>query len=377
MKVHSKKHTPFADGKFVGLADSFKNSPYPLHYTLRWPWFFRKPSLKNHSKILAKPDNFTAIHGFSKNDIKTTKILFAGDIMVLNGDQPPVLSKEVANLIDQADIFVANLEAPVGDHPKDPEKRYTFRFHMPRDFLQGITNQTTLDLSKWILTNANNHSGDAGIEGFKKSIDILSELGINHLGYKDNEGPIKSISVNGVKLGLAGWTHWLNRDMATNNQPVLESNDILKADIQTIKNDLKLDYLIGLPHWEYEFQHYPRNKTRSLGSMYIDKGFDLLLGSHPHVLQPYEFFSGKPCFYSLGNFCGLGIAKPVKIITLLELEIFKHKSKTETGVNNFKFHYFYQLHTEKDISIVPIDHIDEELQEAARSRIHKVMETNF
>ena len=300
------------------------------------------------------------------------KLVFGGDIMVLNGDKPPILSAQLISLINSSDLFIANLEAPLGTHAPDNTKKYTFKFHMPRAFLDAIQQQLGLPYEKWVLTNANNHSGDAGIAGFDESIALLDQLGVLHLGHRNYTDPWRVVDIKGIKLGLAGWTHWLNRGVFDQQQPVLAYQEILQHGAARASGQIKFDYVIGLPHWGYEFQHFPEKSCLRHARELMHNGFDLLLGSHPHVLQPYEIINGKYCFYSLGNFCGLGVAWPVKIITILELHL--EKSGTETTVAYFKHHYFYQLHDGEEIRIVPLEDLTPVMRERAEERLGIVIE---
>lgn len=377
MNTKNTTHRPFFDGKFKGLWDSIKNSPYPLHYTLRWPWYFKNPSVRNHSGMQPNNDkyNISISDCTDKGHENSLKLLFAGDIMVLNGDKAPVLCTELCDLISSSNLFIANLEAPLGDHKPVLDKKYAFRFHMPREFLLDIQQQIGLPFEQWVLTNANNHSGDMGIDGFNTSINLLESLGVNHVGHRDFTSPFRIIENNGFRISVAGWTHWLNRDLNTGIQPVITPSDIHNVDVNHFKQQNNLDFVIGLPHWEFEFQHFPRKGTRTLGKNFSEIGFDLLVGSHPHVLQPYERFSDTFCFYSLGNFCGLGVAKPVKIIPILELNLVKSENE-EASVKNFSIHYFYQLHQGDSISIVPLEEVPCDVKSLAESRISKVMKRN-
>ena len=62
------------------------------------------------------------------------------------------------------------------------------------------------------------------------------------------------------------------------------------------------DYLVVYVHWGIERDERPQEYQRTLGQQYIDAGADLVIGSHPHVLQGLEYYKGKPIVYSLGNF---------------------------------------------------------------------------
>ncbi len=376
MKTDCSRHRPFADGKFSGLKDSILNSPYPWHYTLRWPWYFFNPSTRKHSNLSPLPDSFGNKTPITSTDNDIITVVFAGDIMPLNGDRAPELCEQLRHLIHNADLFVANLEAPLGDHPPDHSKRNTFRFHMPTKFFEQIQQQIGLPFSQLVINNANNHSGDAGIAGFDQSVEILERLGVQHLGHKSFTDPFRVIECKGLRIGFAGWSHWLNRNMESTRNPMVSIKHILESAPLDYKKKNKLDILFGLPHWEYEFQHYPKEETRELAKNLLKYGFDLLVGSHPHVLQPYELFNEKPCFYSLGNFCGLGVAKPVKIIPLLELQLRRNSGSETTEISYFELHYFYQLHDNEKIKIVPINNIAPDLYRTAVQRLSKVVTLN-
>jgi len=74
----------------------------------------------------------------------------------------------------------------------------------------------------------------------------------------------------------------------------------LIAEIETAK--LQSDYVIVYVHWGIEKKNHPEEYQRKMAKQYIDAGADLVVGSHPHVLQGMEYYKGKPIIYSLGNF---------------------------------------------------------------------------
>lgn len=365
------KHKPFADGKFKGFMASLRNSPYPLHYTLRWPWYFHHPSTYNHSALVPLVDRWSASNTSAEFDSSDTlRLIVAGDIMVLNSDRTPTLCPELCSLVSSADYFVANLEAPVGHHKPDPEKRYTFLFHMPRDVLVGIQAQLGLPFNRWYLSNANNHSADAGVAGFEESYAILDALGVRHLGRDTDESRMQIIAHAGMRIGVMAWTQWMNCHVPEVQRQVLWCEHAERLAPLT-KAAHGLDLLIGMPHWGYEFQHFPTRAMQRQARGLIAAGFDLLIGSHAHVLQPCEWFDGRPCFYTLGNFCGLGIAWAVKIIPLLEIEIARD-AHGQPGVVAYQLHYFHQVDGETETEIVPLSAMTAPVVKRVRARISKV-----
>lgn len=349
---------------------SLRNSPYPLHYTLRWPWYFHHPSVRNGSGLRPLPDRWRSDTAPERDRGDVLRLVVAGDIMVLNGDRTPVLCPELCRLVGSADYFVANLEAPVGAHAPDPDKRYTFLFHMARDVLLGIQAQLGLPFDRWLLGNANNHSADAGLDGFESSYAILDGLGVRHLGLDTDDGRLRVIEHAGMRIGVMAWTQWMNCQVAEVEDRVLWYDDARRLGPE-IKAREQLDLLVGMPHWDYEFQHFPARRTRAQARALVDAGFDLLLGSHTHVLQPCEWIGTAPCFYMLGNFCGLGIAWPVKIIPLLELEI-SRDAASGVAVTAYRLHYFHQVDGERETAIMPLSEMPTAVVERARQRISKV-----
>lgn len=343
------------------------SSPYPWHYTLRWPYYYRWPSIKNHSNLPTTP----ITHNFiSSNQAESKRILFCGDIMITQKDIVPTLHPDFCKLLNSADLLIGNCETPVGKQQLNAKAKYWMRFNMPVDFLTGIMNQLTLPKNQWVLSVANNHSGDQGEKYFYDTCHILTELGVTPVGcYHKNAMPITIIERFGLRIGIAAWTQWMNCEVFSDGVGAHRIHHILDANIRDIKLNHKLDFLIGLPHWEYEFQHYPRNETRQLAKTLIDEhGFNILIGAHPHTLMPMEWFQHGVCQYSLGNFCGLGSAWPVKLIPILEIKL---------GINNsdkgkmlgYALHPFVQLPQKDKIEIMPLEQAPQSLGNKIRKRL--------
>lgn len=110
---------------------------------------------------------------------------------------------------------------------------------------------------------------------------------------------------NGIRVGIIGTTRvipvagWA----AGNSHPgMLSTYDptVVLAEIEELKENC--DFVVVMVHWGIERDEKPQEYQRTLGKQYIDAGADLVVGSHPHVLQGIEFYDGKPIVYSLGNF---------------------------------------------------------------------------
>ena len=79
------------------------------------------------------------------------------------------------------------------------------------------------------------------------------------------------------------------------------------------------DYVVVYVHWGVEREEFPKDYQKELGRQYIDAGADLVIGSHPHVLQGIEYYKGKPIVYSLGNFV-FGSSIPKTMLLKVQLE---------------------------------------------------------
>lgn len=347
-------------------------SPYPLHYTLRWPYYYYRPSVKNHTGMAPAP----ARHDFFSCENKQfLRLIFCGDIMLTQKDMVPVLHPEISALISSADYFIGNCEAPVGAHGLNPRSRYHLIYHMPEVFLSGIISQTQLPAKRWILSVANNHAGDKGREAFYASVKIMRDIGVTPVGHLSDPGmPMSVLETHGIRLGVAAWTHWLNCEVFSRDEGIGRTEHVKRINWREVRQSHKLDCLAGLPHWEYEFQHFPRRDSRQLArSLIDDAGFVLLVGAHPHTLMPLEWMEKGICAYSLGNFSGLGTAWPVRLIPLLEVKI-ALSGEQKGKISGYHLHYFAQVNSRQRMDMLPLYAIEPSLRRKFLERMALVFE---
>lgn len=238
-------------------------------------------------------------------------LLFAGDVYfsdhVLNaydkaGGIHGVLDETLRAEIHEADIFMVNQEFPFTERgTKAEDKQYTFRLPESRFHLM---NEMEID----IVTLANNHILDFGPEGITDSIALLKENNIRYVGAGENLNEAKKLEimeVKGRKIGFLGTSRvYMDGSWAAGaNHPGVFSTYEPTMAVEEIKKARELvDYLVVYVHWGVERETTPKEYQRTMGQQYIDAGADLVIGSHPHVLQPVEYYKDKPIVYSLGNF---------------------------------------------------------------------------
>ena len=265
-------------------------------------------------------------------------LLFAGDVYLSNhvlnaydraGGIHGVLDEKIRAEIEAADVFMVNQEFPFTERgTKAADKQYTFR--LPHDRLH-LMNEMGID----IVTLANNHILDFGPEGITDSIAALNEAGIRYVGAGENLNEAKKleiIEVGGRKIGFLGTsrvymaTSWA----AGENHPGVFSTYDPALPIEEIKKaDELVDYLVVYVHWGVERETTPKEYQRVMGQQYIDAGADIVIGSHPHVLQPLEYYKDKPIMYSMGNFV---FGSSIPNTELLKIEISAEDQMTVTEI---------------------------------------------
>lgn len=238
-------------------------------------------------------------------------LLFAGDILLSNHvttayDKAKgihgVLDEGFLNEISQSDIFMANEEFPFSDRgTAAPDKQFTFRLTPSR---VSMMNEIGVDL----VSLANNHTLDYGTDALIDTCTTLDRAGIQYVGAGPNMDRAKRLEtmvVNEKTVGFLaasrvypdpGW-------VANSKKPGMVSGydpSILLEEIR--KAEAVCDYLVVYIHWGIERDEKPQEYQRTLGRQILDAGADIVIGSHPHVLQGVEYYNGKPICYSLGNF---------------------------------------------------------------------------
>lgn len=223
----------------------------------------------------------------------------------------------VKKLLSEDDLTIANLEGPLTKASEKPDKSAQGNqafFFKGNPYYTQILKQGSIEA----VNLANNHSMDYFTKGFTDTLATLEHAGITSFG----DDKITIYEKNGVNIGLIG----------VNTLGPLEEG----VNLETLKVDLtnnikalkeKTSLIIVSFHWGTENKSVVIQGQRELGRFAVDMGADLVLGHHPHFLQPYEMYQGKCIVYSLGNFVFGGNSNPRNINT----EIFQQKFSFENG----------------------------------------------
>lgn len=242
------------------------------------------------------------------------ELLFAGDAMqhtpqIRNAaqacgkyDYTPCFEL-IEEQVKAADFAVVNLECPLAGKP------YTGypSFSAPAEFAKQLK-ETGFDL----FTTANNHILDKGDKGVVSTIDALCNLGIPSIGSYRNKSARDTIvpyiaEIKGSKIAFITATYGTNCGGGGIGVVIdrIDRNK-LKADIDKAKSK-NADFIIVLLHWGVEYMLTPNGSQRELAQFLADNGVGLIIGAHPHVVQPLEYITANdgrsvPVAYSLGNF---------------------------------------------------------------------------
>ena len=271
----------------------------------------QNPEGENSDEAEASDDAANSVNLNAAADSMT--ILFSGDVLlsdhVLNaysraGGISGVLDSGYLSAIQSADYFAVNEEFPFSSRgTQAADKQYTFRLAPEK---VSMFKEMGIDA----VTLANNHALDYGTDALLDTCEVLDSAGILHTGAGKNLDEAKQPVVfekNGQRVALIGATRVIPQAdwAATNGHPgMLSSYEVSVEPLlaQIAECHAAGDKVVVLIHWGIEREEKPQEYQRALAKRYIDAGADLVIGSHPHVLQGIEYYKGKPIFYSLGNF---------------------------------------------------------------------------
>lgn len=275
-----------------------------------------KMQLKSYIAILFFFKAITLLGQGSTSTEQKISLLFIGDIM---GHDTQIWSAEnretkqydyndvfdhIRSEISEADLSFANLEVTLAG---PPYKGYP-QFSSPAALAVACKN-AGIDC----LVTANNHSVDRGLDGINRTIMRLDSIGISHTGTfvnraaKDSLQPL-ILTKNGISVALLNYTYGTNGIRVPEPAIVnMLNKDLITNDIEKAKLK-KPDILVLLLHWGTEYDTVPSPEQSALADYFFSKGVDLIIGSHPHVLQKMvwsrdeETNKDKILVYSLGNF---------------------------------------------------------------------------
>ena len=229
-----------------------------------------------------------------------------------------LLDDSLLRLIAEADVSVLNHECAFSDGGVAmADKEYTYR-------MTPSLAQSYVEMGIDLVTLANNHALDFGTEALSDTFSTLDQYGISYIGAGEDYERAKQAAVyelDGKTVAVLA---------ASRVIPVVEWNILNRQpgmfctyDSTALEEEIRAckelyDYVIVYVHWGVMEMERPEDYQRSMAYRYIDAGADVVMGTHPHVVQSIEFYQGKPIYYSLGNFL---YGTTIKRTMLLRLEV--------------------------------------------------------
>jgi hypothetical protein len=309
-------------------------------------------------------------HRTQAQDTTRISLLFGGDVM---GHDSQIASAYVAKsnsydyapcfrfitpLTEAPDVSIANLEVTLAG---PPYKGYP-AFSSP----DALARQLKLSGFDALVT-ANNHCIDRGKKGLERTIAQLDSLGMPHTGTfvdsaaRVNQTPLM-IRKNGFYLALLNYTY------GTNGIPVPKGSIVNHLDTARMRRDiavakaLKPDAIIVFTHWGTEYQSLPEKRQLDLTEFCFRQGVQLVIGAHPHVIQPMEWRKEKNQFvaYSLGNFVSGQRKRYTDGGAMAYIELEKVRYRPDSAVTRIdKAEYFLQwvyrtVDAQKDYYVIPV-----------------------
>ena len=263
--------------------------------------------------------------------------------------------ENVKNYTSESDITIGSLETTFAGQDKGYSNYPTF--NSPDELAQVLKN-----IGVDIISLAGNHALDYGFYGVSRTIDVLDSMGIDHLGtYKTAEDQKKLLikDVKGVKIAFINYTYGTNgiplpdgKEFCVN----LIDKDLIKEQIEQAKDE-NVDMIVACMHWGTEYRTSANSEQEELADFLFENGVDIILGNHPHVIEPMEKRNitledgtEKEVFvvYALGNFTADQREEITKDSAILNLNISKNPDG-RISINSVKYvpTYMYKNTTAK------------------------------
>jgi poly-gamma-glutamate capsule biosynthesis protein CapA/YwtB (metallophosphatase superfamily) len=237
---------------------------------------------------------------------------------------------DIKDYTSSADITIGSLETTFAGEDMGYSNYPVF--NSPDSLATGLK-----DIGVDVISLAGNHALDYGYSGICRTIDVLDNVGISHLGtYKSAEDQDKILikDVKGVKIAFINYTYGTNGIPVPSDKPYclnLIDKDLISKQIKQAKEQ-NVDMIVACMHWGTEYKTSANDEQKELADFLFKSGVDIILGNHPHVLESMEKKtitlddgSTKDVFvvYALGNFTADQRAEITRDSAILNLDITK------------------------------------------------------
>lgn len=252
--------------------------------------------------------------GFTKEDTDVSFVVFGDNLIhepiyrygLLNDESFGFLYENVKENISNSDIAVINQETPLVTEPGEYSD-YP-RFGTPINVGKAIS-----EAGFEVVTCATNHALDKGIKGINITKEYFESKDILCLGIQSEDEteyqPYEIITRNGIRFALLNYTYGTNGTAIPDDYPnivhLLDNEEKIQNDISKAKADS--DFVIVFVHWGTENMTQTDDYQKKWSEIFMESKADVVIGTHPHVLQPYEMLTDSEghnmlIYYSIGNY---------------------------------------------------------------------------
>lgn len=340
---------------------------FPLSYGLAWVPRFLHPSRGGDRS------GFTRPAGRLCSPERAVRIVFVGDVSAIANRDAPEIHPDLQAVLSSADLVVANCESPIITSTSHPLLTKMGQLHgMSPDFVRGVLAAMNVDPNKLVVTLANNHALDQDPDGFEQTLATLDAMGIRVFGTV--ERPECVVSTDGVDIAFFAFTEWRNSSADVFEGRVVMTDRLTDAGWRQVR-DLHADLVCAVPHWDWEFCHFPRARTRALARELVANGVGLVVATHAHVVQPVGRIDDTVVAYSLGDF--LGTAAPRqrwtnRISAMLSVEVSADPS-SKGQVASYEIVPFVRIKESRHERLVPVASLDDKSRTRVQRRLTEVL----
>ena len=323
-----------------------------------------KMFIKKDNKEVKKENKVKVVEKKEKKD-KSMSLVMVGDVLTHDSVLADAKGSDgtydfsnmftyIKPIIKDYDLKYVNEESIIGD-PSLGFSGYP-GFNAPEAIGDNL-----VDLGFNLIGLANNHAMDKGEKSILNSNNYWKSKNVITAGtYSSQEerDTIPTYEKNGIKYAFLSYTTVTNAKVPKPYLLNMYSDEIAKKDIDSIKD--KVDVIIVAMHWGEEYTNIPTNEELRIANYLSSIGVNLIIGTHPHVVQPIEYIDDTLVIYSLGNFISnqLVLGENPAIGLLLGLDITLKDDKVKFDIKDKELLYSYSENSTK-FKVIPFSKLTE------------------
>lgn len=282
--------------------------------------------------------------------------------------------ERVSDLLSGADFSFINQETLLASAIFEPSS-YPM-FNSPTE-----VGDTMLELGFNLFSHSNNHALDKGVKGIGATLDYWAakedeDILVTGLFRDENDlNRVRVMEKNGISLSLVAFTEHTNglKLPSTSENIIIYTSDTETMKKQIEAADQAADVVIVSVHWGIENSHEVTDAQRNLAQQMFDWGADIILGTHPHVLQPIEPLASEDgeregyVIYSLGNFISAQSVPDNLVAGILDFTIYKNMETGKISIGQPSLTPIvthYETAWQRNLSLYPLNDYTEELAQA-------------